>query len=1365
MKKQSGLTLIEVILAIALLGIISVSLLTVFSSQLKNIKIGAGITENAFNDQAVIEEYIYTVKSKIQNNESLEDLPYVSTISNVQVFGEMVQVHKVNYQNSENSSRNATVYLSSMVANKEANLKLTVENVMIEVSNDPNNLVADLTTAPKLTANHTANSSQEGFYANLYRWWKTQPGVDPSNLKFPDDYVLITMAQDATELTDLLDNVGANSYVLLTVTPVDVNGNRGQTVSSGNKVYVQGAEWRIESLPWVDKDNDYQFNTSKDYILAKVSVINKLDAQKPYPNPSNPSVNLNLKDGSLFVPMGIVPSNITEPGNMAIEVDGTSQVQWLIERNINLAKDFNVINGSDIRLTSGLGSNGGNIFVHPYIRLDSEGKIVKSGGVPELLNSGVTLNTTGDILFETAGRGSIQLYNRAELIGNNISLLARGAIGVSNSTLRSSSDVTFNNNLDTFIQGSRKLSLLETHFEGVTGGSIIDLNSPEEILFKGGSWSSNQKVMIPNGKSILFEKGINRVNNFGTLDLGNTASVRFKTSMIKDITNQLRIRATKKSNNEIRLVPHNYYRNISYSSAASNIVFDSYNTWKNIGGNNSNVEFSPVIVTGNGKANDVKYSFDGNDTITISPNTNRVTESTRVRLEFRDKYSNREIRGIGFFSYSIDTNGNITIIVEDEVPVDTYTITFNSNGGTPVSDIKVEYDAPITLPVEPIKIGYIFDGWVPSLPALMPSINLTTNATWRAIDYIVTFDGQGGTLSNQTATINYGESYSRILPTATRVGYIFEGWFTTPNAGGVRIVASDNYYTEGNSTLFARWSPKRIKVTFNPNGGSPKPQDIELDYGQVYGNSINEPTRTGYKFEGWYDSNNNRITRDSTVAISDNHTLTARWSPLQILVTFEYDGGTPANIKSKMVTVGETYGDLPSPVRNGRWGREEFEGWYTSPTTSSERITKDSKVTINSNHILYANYGSSCPFIYSFDGVEYHFEHEPVPYAINKAFESTTFGTLRKLKEVNNQYHVRVAEYQESETYVNGVNLYTVDYKSSNPSSEVFVDIFGKPHIVNEREYPLSFVDAYGVNWTDRLRDVNKVVRSSSTLHEDGIPVVDYTAKFNIPQDAGTIAKLMVKARTTDFFTNIGKWIHDLVDGENNIWWVQELMGLSSDTLVDAIDIMSLEVDLWDGSKWIPQGSIEGGYHLLEEFLIPIDLSLINTKSNELKLRFRSGAGFFEIDKVTIDFTESEEVKVRKLTPQSMVTNKGTDTLKIVSDFNDDKRVKLQKGEYLDLFYEIPELNMGDKRGYFVEFKGYFTSGIKSRTNEISETWNGDTSLEEIIGAVMSTQPESVDTIPVVEMLLGLANEISDKPLEYKIQRIISDNVIPWLNQ
>ncbi len=408
MKKNNGLTLIEIIIAIALLGIITVSFLPVFASQLKNIIIGGGITEDAFDDQGIVEEIIFDAKTKMQKDQDMLDIPQWSMSENVEVFGQEISMNKIFYESTNQSNRKVSVYLSKDLAKKEINNNLNVQNVSIDVSNDPLNLVADLTQAPTLTATHDDNSTQSGYFANLYRWWRTQPGVDPNNLVFPNDYVLISVSQDTKILSNLLDNVGPNSYVVLTTTPVDIHGNRGSSVMSSNKVYVRGKEWRIGALPWVDMDNNYEYHGT-DFELSKESISNKLDARNPYPNPADPSINLDLSDGSLFVPMGIEPINLSEPGNQAIELDLNESLNWFIERNINLAKDIKVLNGKDIKLISGLGTYGGSIFLHPYVKIDSAGQVVTESGVVQLLDSGVTLSTSGDLVFETASRGGISL--------------------------------------------------------------------------------------------------------------------------------------------------------------------------------------------------------------------------------------------------------------------------------------------------------------------------------------------------------------------------------------------------------------------------------------------------------------------------------------------------------------------------------------------------------------------------------------------------------------------------------------------------------------------------------------------------------------------------------------------------------------------------------------------------------------------------------------------------------------------------------------------------------------------------------------------------------------------------------------------
>lgn len=59
-----------------------------------------------------------------------------------------------------------------------------------------------------------------------------------------------------------------------------------------------------------------------------------------------------------------------------------------------------------------------------------------------------------------------------------------------------------------------------------------------------------------------------------------------------------------------------------------------------------------------------------------------------------------------------------------------YTITFDSAGGSPVSPFISDAGTPLTAPEPPIRDGYVFVGWVPAVPSIMPETDLTCVAQW-----------------------------------------------------------------------------------------------------------------------------------------------------------------------------------------------------------------------------------------------------------------------------------------------------------------------------------------------------------------------------------------------------------------------------------------------------------------------------------------------------------------------------------------------------------------------------------------------------------------------------------------------------------
>ena len=90
----------------------------------------------------------------------------------------------------------------------------------------------------------------------------------------------------------------------------------------------------------------------------------------------------------------------------------------------------------------------------------------------------------------------------------------------------------------------------------------------------------------------------------------------------------------------------------------------------------------------------------------------------------------------------------------------------------------------------------------------------------------VTFDARGGTCEAEPRIRTYGDDYGE-LPTATRKGYAFVGWFTAPE-GGTEIFADSP--TDGDRTLFAQWENNRYAVHFDPAGGHGEMPDAEFAY-------------------------------------------------------------------------------------------------------------------------------------------------------------------------------------------------------------------------------------------------------------------------------------------------------------------------------------------------------------------------------------------------------------------------------------------------------------------------------------------------------------------------------------------------------
>ena len=86
-----------------------------------------------------------------------------------------------------------------------------------------------------------------------------------------------------------------------------------------------------------------------------------------------------------------------------------------------------------------------------------------------------------------------------------------------------------------------------------------------------------------------------------------------------------------------------------------------------------------------------------------------------------------------------------------------------------------------------------------------PAKNVNYYPVWRVNRYTVSFNANGGTTPTASKLAVYNHTY-RELPTPTKTGYTFNGWYTAAS-GGTKITADSKFTTAGNQTLYAQWTP------------------------------------------------------------------------------------------------------------------------------------------------------------------------------------------------------------------------------------------------------------------------------------------------------------------------------------------------------------------------------------------------------------------------------------------------------------------------------------------------------------------------------------------------------------------------------
>ena len=296
------------------------------------------------------------------------------------------------------------------------------------------------------------------------------------------------------------------------------------------------------------------------------------------------------------------------------------------------------------------------------------------------------------------------------------------------------------------------------------------------------------------------------------------------------------------------------------------------------------------------KPNDYSFSFDSNggtavDTLTQTYDNAFVTPADPSRTGYTF---------LGWQPALPDSVPAADMTFTAQWQVNTYTLAFDANGGTPVDTIVQNYDTALVPPADPSRTGYTFLGWEPALPDSIPPYDITYTAQWQVNSYVLSFDSDGGTPVD-TIVQNYDTA---LVPPAVpvRTGHLFAGWMPAlPDS----IPPHDAHYV-------AMWQRCDYTLQFDTDGGN-----VLSPLRSPYGAALvppSPPQREGFNFLGWEP-------QIPTYMPAYDLTCKARWERAEFTLTFDSNQGSSVTAISQLYDTPITPPE--PPVRHGY----TFCGW------------------------------------------------------------------------------------------------------------------------------------------------------------------------------------------------------------------------------------------------------------------------------------------------------------------------------------------------------------------------------------------------------------------------------------------------------
>jgi prepilin-type N-terminal cleavage/methylation domain-containing protein len=317
--------------------------------------------------------------------------------------------------------------------------------------------------------------------------------------------------------------------------------------------------------------------------------------------------------------------------------------------------------------------------------------------------------------------------------------------------------------------------------------------------------------------------------------------------------------------------------------------------------------------------------------------------------------------------------------------------------------------------------------------------------------------------------------------------------------------------------------------------------------------------------------------------------------------------------------------------------------------------------------------GGGCPAVFSWNGEDFVFEHEAVPFALSSILKGTGYAPLNHAKGFDGKILLKIAEEKDEISYLDSLKIISVDLPLG--SGRALPDESGNIFLVKNGIAPfLCQMDGKNCLVEIEKQD-GKNLFFGALKKEDKIIQKEIIVYFKKPN--GNRARLVIEAEANALAEEKAFAYGILLAPIFSLAQNMPILGpFSEDRLGFAIDQYKIGIDIKINGKWTFLANRNFGDS--KPFIVELDAPKDNSDKIEIRLR---SLGWYNIDKISLDDTPQPDFSVSHLEPVLLPETLAKE---------DGVYEVLKKTQNIKVAFTVPETAKDRQKQFILGVSGYY---------------------------------------------------------------------------